>query len=602
MSANPVSLFEHTTPVPQTLADLRQSIDFDLTEIIVAAARANNVSNREGDSATYWRRGGLRTAFNLLAQYFDRPLDCINISDIILLTKRDFEVNLKIKRNRAKWLLSCCNQMLQYADSYGWTSEARRRYLAWEPVRVALRTSKRGSAGCQGIVTWAWRHGWWPGTFTLKAMLDWEDSIRGEHSVRTFESEEWSFRKKLRDAGLQKLFPFFDLSSKQLTPYYLPMSEMLPELRAEIEYDIEWKLKLCPVKYRVRDVSAASTRESLQAICGYATYIRRIAGITSIRQVITREIVSAYIVWLRNTRACQWGTIKSALKLINALITQKCPPFDQQGLGEYSWLASKIQQLPNDNKNELKNRKLQRAVPHHWFAKIAHKLSLRLKHNKHLTPVDRAILLRNYFFCKMLARHPWRRRNFSGCRVSHGTHPNIEYRTIPLRIQRRKDFPKWAAKLLQANRQQEFWVVYFTEAETKAKHEVWELLDPDLIPILEEYLQVRADILIGKDKPDPGTLLVSKCGKALSPRGVCALLQNLSWQIISKRLGMHIVRTIVSEHAVAQGCKFDKIQAMLWHKRVKSTERYQSAVNSSHAMVVFEKHLDQHLPMLRQKC
>jgi hypothetical protein len=145
------------------------------------------------------------------------------------------------------------------------------------------------------------------------------------------------------------------------------------------------------------------------------------------------------------------------------------------------------------------------------FSQIAREIGKVLQANKHLNPTQRARLYRDYFFCRAIALHPWRRRNWNECRIDPESRPNLEYRTIPLRVQRNGKLPLWVKRALKEDPAQEFWMCHYVELETKAKNEIWEPLDPKIVKIFLEYRDVHRGIILG-GRSDPGTLLINNAG------------------------------------------------------------------------------------------
>jgi site-specific recombinase XerD len=136
------------------------------------------------------------------------------------------------------------------------------------------------------------------------------------------------------------------------------------------------------------------------------------------------------------------------------------------------------------------------------------------------------------------------------------------------------------------------WMCHWVEDGTKGDAEIWEMLHPELIDPLKEYMEIHRKILVDRG-PGAVSLFVTNGGRDMHKDYMIDLLAELSlrYSDTGKRLSPHIVRDIVVEHALANGCTFEEVQQMLWHKRAKSTQRYMSGFNASHASVVLEKNL-----------
>lgn len=568
-------LFE--AAVPDTLAELMARVEDELTPKIDA-----------GSTAAYWERNILRTICRLLATMLGTSVDRVRIEQIAELTSEDYIRGLGCTFSRASVLVCAQKKLLKYAASYGWTCEAYRRMQAWEPIRDALRAGN-GSLGWLGIVEYAHRHKHWPETFSDTVVEEWKlwKKEKGQ-SLYTIDQEESTFRSKLRNARLQALFPRFDLRARKPTSYQLRLDRMTDELRNQIVGIVHWREKECNVDFRLRASSARSLMTTLLAFCGYCTYVLGICGITSLRQVLTREIIRSFTTWLHDVRGCRWYTVYSTLNRLYHL-TQLGHPLFAGSDEEYAWFRPLLKRLPRESKDKLRKRKIARSVPYKVFTQIAREIGKVLQANKHLNPIQRARLYRDYFFCRAIALHPWRRRNWNECRIDPKSRPNLEYRTIPLRVQRNGKLPLWVKRALKEDPAQEFWMCHYVELETKAKKEIWEPLDPKIVKIFLEYRDVHRGIIL-EGRSDPGTLLINNAGKPMTDSQLGGRLAVLSRHYIGKRLSLHIIRDIIAEHALVCGCKLETVQRKLWHKNRSSTQKYLSGLNASHACVALERH------------
>lgn len=592
----PLSLIE---PHPKTPADVLDRIEREL---------APGVAN--GSSAAYSQRNCLRTLYRHLStilKQMDKPFE---LEQIVKLTRKDYMRKLKVKPERARALHRLQRIFLRYAVSSGWTCEEHRRIEAWVPVREALRAG-RGALGCMGIVTFAINRGLWPGSFSDNSMNAWRKMMMKKHrSLYTIEVEEIMFRRKVREAGLKDLFPFFNLDSRNPPSYYISLDDMAPPLRDEILDIVKWRVKGCDDDFRIRQVSADSLLKTLLELCGFATRTLNIGGITSLREILTEEVITKFRDWLRNPerhhpeadariptiadgsergRPVSWGSIANMLHRVYAVIQLEHRLFAGRK-DEYKWFGLLLRRMPKEPKEEVRKRKLERSVPYREFLQIRDKIRSQLKRNKSLTPLQRARLFRDYFFCSAIARHPWRHRNWKECRIDTGSDPNICYMAIPRRVQREGKLPAWVKAALKKSPKQQFWMCHFVEHETKGKNEIWEPLDPSLVKILLEYRDVHRPLLVGDECSDPGVLVVNNAGNVMSEGQLTKHLAYLALRWIGKRLDVHILRDIVTEHALARGCTFEQVRAALWHKDARSTPKYLSRVNASHGAVALEKH------------
>lgn len=561
--------------IPETLDELMVRIELELTPKIDA-----------GSTAVYWERNSLRTQCRLLAIMFDTSSNMIRIEQIAELTKDEYIRGLDCTPDRAVHLICAQKKLLKYATSYGWTCEAHRRWQAWEPVRAALRAGK-GTSGCLSICEFAHRRGYWPETFSDAVMDEWklEKKERGQ-SLYTIDQEESMFRKKVRKAGLQPRFPHFNLRRKKPDWYRLPLMEMTLRLRKQVVGLVRFREKESNFDSRIRAATARSLLRTLLAFLGYCTRTLGFRAITDLRQVLTQEIIEKFITWLHNVRGCRSFSVYSMCASIYQLTQSGHQPFTGRAK-EYEWFQDLLKRIPREPKAELRKRKIARSVSYELFTQIARKIGKVLQTNKSLTPIRRAQLYRDYFFLIFIAVHPWRGRNWKECRIGDKFRPNIEKRTIPMRVQRSGKLPLWVKRALDKDPNQEFWVCHYVEDETKAKNEIWEVLEPKIVKIFLQYRDVHRKIILGK-RPDLGTLLINNAGKPMTGSQLGGRLAVLSRHYIGKRLSPHIIRDIVAEHAVVCGCPLESVQEMLWHRNRLSKTTYLSGLNASHACGALE--------------
>lgn len=590
--------------IRRTVAELYDRVDAKLTEKIEKAARKKGAKIIEGDSAAFWERTALRTAFRHLVTIFRRPLGLIDVEEIIDLTTEDYEHKLGVKHRRAIWHLCQGNKMLKYAAEGGWwTCEAWQRREAWVPIRRALEVAwdkdgkikeVRASAGCQGIVTFAERNGWWPDTFSDEAMnawIAWMLDDERDSSVCTVEIEESQFRTKLRRAGLQHLIPNYRLDFRRGTDYRLSLDDKkFADLLQEILGIIDWKLNKCPREFRVRQVSADGLLHILLELCGYAVYELGICGISGLHQVITEEIISGFILWAQQDRNRFPDSVRSALGRICGLINQECPPFAGKK-DEYGWFRLLLQRMPREDRDELRKRKIARSRPYSDLAKIGRKLLADFKRAENVDPKRAARLYHDYTFIEALRRHPWRLRNWSSARGGTDPRPNIKLMEVPRRVQRDGKLPSSVKRALKKNPHSEFLIGHFIEPETKNGHEVFEILDPALVKTFTKF-EAQRRVLVG-DSPDPETIFLNNSQNgpgAMSKNAMANLLAKLSVRYLGleNRLSFHICRDMVTEHKLVHGATFEDIQHALWHVLSKSTQRYLSGINASHGTVALE--------------
>jgi hypothetical protein len=264
---------------------------------------------------------------------------------------------------------------------------------------------------------------------------------------------------------------------------------------------------------------------TLLAFCGYCTYVLGICGITSLRQVLTRENIRSFAAWLHDVRGCRWYTVYSVLDRLYHL-TQLGHPLFAGSDEEYAWFRTLLKRLSPRVKDKLRVRKIARSVPYKAFTQIAREIGKVLQANKHLNPIQREATSRLLFLqgdrASSLAKTQLERMSH---RSEIPPKPRVQNHTVACPAKRR------AAPLGQASSEGRFGTgvldVPLRRTRNQSKKEIWEPLDPKIVKIFLEYLDVHRGIILGGCS-DPGTLLINNAGKPMTNSQLTAPLGYLA--------------------------------------------------------------------------
>jgi len=468
-------------------------------------------------------------------------------------------------------------RLLRFAFACGWTSREMELRRSWDPVLRALK----GHGGTSGIVEFAIRLGKTPDTLTQEDIEQWmEDMFERKRSLFTVIATEMLFRSVMRRSKLCRLFKRFSVKSKNPRHYALPIEEMNDQLRAELSTIIVWKTEEggCDYKFRIRAVTARCLLQYITELCGYAARNLDMRQITSLRQIVTRDVIHGFIIF-KLSRGCSRNGIRASLLGIHGLIKHGCWVFAD---GEYEWFAALLKEIPKRvsggramTSKEVRYQSLLSMVKTMWA---------EVKRSTEADPVKLAWQWHDLAFLSFFVLTGWRRRNVVSCTYGfRGS--NIEERDIPRDVKRAMQLPRGARRILQ--RKRKLFLAHFDENSTKAKTEVWILLAAQCVNILRGYLKHRPFLVGRRHVP---TLFMTRALKPFRGNHATAFVARLTVKHLKgARYTPRMIRHAFAAHAVTHE-KLDTAQKKLFHKRLATTWIYTDGCNASRGVVVLERH------------
>jgi hypothetical protein len=487
------------------------------------------------------------------------------------------------------------NKLLDQAHAVGWTCEGYELRQSWRPIRAALEGHARGALG---IVDAAIRSAVRPREYTEQPLIAWIQTQMGHgRSPLTVTADECNFRKQLRDAGLQKSFPGFDLSSKNPEAYTAKLSELDPRLRRQIETLIRFKtaehVRGRDAKLAIRPPSARNLLRALLQLCGYAIHTPGLlhTKLTSLLQVVVPKVISPFIDWLLSDRKCKKTTITSRLSSIHYLACSHA----LFGGRDYSWIRTRLNQIEKEPKHLLEERKKRKYVRYDLFASIPLKIRNERLGDKLLSPVELAWSIHDELFISWWLYLPWRQRNLRELAISGPEPRSLIHEEIPTDLKHQLELPEWANNAWNRNKRREFWQFTFRADQTKGKRAVRDIVPREPLPLLTMYLKTyRPELVRAGEKVgvrDPGTLFLNRDFGAMSNKDVLALLTRLTVRYTGTRVTPHLVRDIFSANFLEKGGKMDDLRKLLWQADIATTQTYCKRFNaSSHAAVCVDEY------------
>jgi hypothetical protein len=95
-----------------------------------------------------------------------------------------------------------------------------------------------------------------------------------------------------------------------------------------------------------------------------------ISGITSVKDLVTEEIVGRFAEWALDVRDIKSGSVRSRIALIAAALAQS-PKYQHISA---TWLQALLNSLPEDTDDDARRRKEERYLPYATLAAIPEKM------------------------------------------------------------------------------------------------------------------------------------------------------------------------------------------------------------------------------------
>lgn len=579
---------------PRTLADAMSAIE----------RRYAAISSPSKAQKRFAR--ALRATCNWISEMLEVPPTAIPLDDLVEIDERliTFVEGRGVDRQSAVQYTCNLHKLLDLAHAGGWTSPAFELRKAWQPIRAAI---KGHTMGCGSIIRQAIRLKCLPEDFTEEVIAAWKQRRLGKGcSLKSVLDTECHFRRVLRLAGLQHLFPRFSLASKNPPKYRLQLKDLPRSLRHEILAAIEWKTADKDLADRdaallIRPVTGKNLQRNLVELYSYAVVIRGLSGIGHLPQLITEQIVCGFVDWLLADDRCKPQSIVSKLSSI-CFLTSTYPELKGP---DYRWFRAKLSGIRKEGPGRIQRRKLDGLPDFPSVAAIASKiLAIRTGPQK-LTELETAWLIHDALIFMINTFAPHRSRNTSEARSD----PKEELGLFETEIssdlvgQLKIRLPAWAEELRKKDPRTRFLVGHWLEKSTKAGEEVWEVFPNEVRNLFREYMVHHHPVLLKELAPnrsDPTRLFFARNGNALTQKSLLNLVSRLSMKHANRRMRVKDFRDLVAAHMLATGATVEEIAGCLWHVdpfSCTTTARYYIAgFNASHGTVALEDEIANLIP------
>lgn len=510
--------------------------------------------------------------------------------DAVLASKpllQAYLAELECTPSYTKMQLRLRDILLTYAHDLGWTcpeyDQQLALHLAWEPVRAAL---KDDPGGCLSIAEVAEKQLKLPSEVDPEFLSTWG----AISSTRSFETVEWElghFRSKMRQEGLESMFPLLDLRNKLRSEYAIN-AETHPSLIGEIEVAVrhktDKKVEGRPGKERVKPTGGQNIRTALKEYVGINITLG--LPIETVSDAFREDNWRRSIRHMREDRGLPADGIRSRLGCLTFL-----PKTGLLPKGDYSWMQRELRKLRREPRWRLDERQRARCIAREELLKVPQGIRVLRLESSVISPKQHAKLLHDELLTSWGLYLPWRFCSIADCGLYPPAQINIIHAELTPAMRLDPDLPAWVKKAIKTNKHARFLQLNFGSGQTKNGAPVRELMPLELVGIYSQYLKFRK-FLVDEDDDD-GTLFVNSRGRRLSRQACRDLYQKLVRKWLGLHARPHLNRDSYCEHALSHGGTRRQIGKKLWQKTAVSTERYCRRYDASYGAVALEQKLNQ---------
>jgi hypothetical protein len=261
----------------------------------------------------------LKTTCGILGTYLNLPGDQVPF-DMIEARRGGFRQFLAGRgqrgytENSVRTFVNQLNVLLKTARKFGWNpqnhvSEEWKCLLA-----LAAERKVRDIVRHFSLITRT------PGEVTVEAVQQWgESKIREGMQYATVVSKKSRFWKLLQRTGLTTVTPPNQIRQEK---YGIPLNQMAPKLRAEVQALLKWKqAEFAPSRPKSGKIRAISAESLSLIICQLAGYVINVCGIqpSSFADLVQKHHVEGFVEWVINERGMKGRSIKTRIGMITGL-------------------------------------------------------------------------------------------------------------------------------------------------------------------------------------------------------------------------------------------------------------------------------------------
>jgi integrase len=521
-----------------------------------------------------------RSAANKFAEYQSQACNEVHINALESDCGefRDFLRERKYAKNSVRSYSNYISMLLNAARTLGWTPTVAPILPSWEPVAKAMRES-----ATKMLIRHLAKKGYEPSAVQESDLAEWTNArVKNGWSYGYSKSSANELRKHLIQNGLNSR-----LSAKRVAKpnYGIRLDQMPKQLRSEIEDVLRWKQDTFvagrPAKAHVRAISANNLEAALRRLVGYCINVLGRHDVTSMSEVVTEPMVTAYVNWALSTRKVKNDTVRIDLARIAAALGRNPKYLSISG----PWFPALLSCIPEDSEEELRRRKEEKYLSHDILRRVPEAIRRDCPVEGKADARTKALFFRDAFLLEWMLTLPWRQRNHREIRI--GDRPNLFKARVPALASVSR--PDWLVELEKTDPDVEVWQVRFSRDETKTKHTMHCVLPRRLAELLEEYLsEHRKHLVTGVDS---GSLFLNNFGKGFNARTFGTLISGITLRYGGRSVSPHLFRDIYAFMWLKKMPEdYLTLSKLLWHKNIQTTiKKYGWMCNESSALCRAER-------------
>ncbi len=237
-------------------------------------------------------------------------------------------------------------------------------------------------------------------------------------------------------------------------------------------------------------------------------------------------------------------------------------------ISTFAWFRDLIATIPDDDEEAVIDRKSDKYLPHTVLCGIPAKIEEERRHVEKGT-IEYARLTHDMLLTTWMPTFAWRQRNVRECSLGTSRRCKNIFKAVPGRVSECRHSGEIQAKLAK-NPEAEIWQIYFSKDQVKTGQTIRGIVPLHLVPLLEEYLEIR-HLLVGG--VDPGTLFLNRghgeFRGALTKDALGNLIGNLTLKHAGRWVSPHLYRDALAHHWLDEHPEdYLSLSKHLWHRNI----------------------------------
>jgi hypothetical protein len=298
-----------------------------------------------------------------------------------------------------------------------------------------------------------------------------------------------------------------------------------------------------------------SLRRSFEEYYGIASRVKDFKPDDSVLDLFTPVLVREFARRLINDHHCKRTSVVARMgPMINALRRHR--RFRDM---DFSWVREVLSEFRIEDPEELRRRRRTSEVDYGSLNSMLEQMTSERRALNNPSIEELAWRVHDELLVLWLTTFPWPPRCIREARL--GSDRNIF--KLPAPDGKTTGIPPWALAERDLNPEATFWQFRFGPSETSNAQEECGFLPRRLLPLLDEYLSVHREHLVGSS--DPGTLFLDRFGGSM---GILALVQRvgiLTERYLQRKVTPTAVRAIFAYNWLQQKPRdYAALGGILW--------------------------------------